>query len=493
MGGSETGGFSTGAPLVRRIFFGALWQGASLFFQSGLRFITKLLLAYLLVPEDFGLVGMAVVFTGVITTISEAGIGSALIQRRDEDLTDSGRYSAHLAAIVLSTLVYLLILLPGAYPMAWFFGEPRLVPIIMALGLPVVIRSFATWEYAFIRRDLRFKEWATIEGLSALLSSVFAIILAIVGFGVWSIVAQSLLYALFLTFILKSRYEAPQKAPFSWEELKSFIPYSAFVTGNQALKFVTEKLDYLVVGRIVGATQLGLYTLAFMLTETIRDQITSALSQVLFPVYSKVQDDREQVNRFYLSAIKFNALLVFPLVSFFLVYPQEFVVLLFGEQWSHASAPLFYMAIASMIFTIGGTSRSLLRAIGYPQIQFRIQSIKIIFVTLPAITAGTYFFGLVGATWAVILDKAVERIWYQYYMRHYVGTTELQIAGAVAVPMVGFLVMTAFLEGLRYFYIPQNLGPLLGVGCVGGLLYLAVTLPLLFEELKGLIQTIRQR
>src|SRR5699024_581540 len=134
-----------------RIVLGTLWQGANLFFQSGLRFLTKMLLAYLLVPEDFGLVGMAVVFTGVIITISEAGIGSALVQRREEDLSDVGKFSAHRAAIGLSILVYLLVLLPGAYPVAWFFNEPRLVPIIMVLGLPVVIRSFATWEYSFLR------------------------------------------------------------------------------------------------------------------------------------------------------------------------------------------------------------------------------------------------------------------------------------------------------------------------------------------------------
>lgn len=479
--------------LVRRIITGAFWQGGTLFFQSGLRFLTKLILAYLLVPEDFGLIGMALVFTGLVIKISEAGLGSALVQRKGDDLSDDEKLSAHRAAIFLSTAFYLLLIIPGAIPVAAFFHEPRLKPIIWALGLAVVIRSLATWEFSALRRQLRFREWATLEAIAALLSSIIAILAAFLGAGVWSIVTQSLLFNLFLTLFLKRRVEPLTQGRASLAALKGFLHYSLFVTGNQLLRYLTEKLDYLVVGRIVGAAQLGLYTLAYMLTDTIRTQIMAALTQVLFPIYSQVQDDRPQVNRFYLAAIRFNCFFVFPLVAFYLVFPALFILQVFGNEWIGAEVPLFFLALAAMIHTIGGTSDSVLKAIGYPQLQFRIQSTKLVLFTLPAMIVGTLYWGLMGATIAVVLDKTIERIWYQRYMSRFVGTGELEILRALLPALLGFTSMVLILLFFREFHPPSTLLGLIAIALLGGLGYLLVTLPLLWKDGRALYSQLKQQ
>lgn len=479
--------------LVRRIISGTVWQGGTLFFQSGLRFLTKLVLAYLLVPEDFGLIGMALVFTGLVLTISEAGLGSALVQRKGDNLRADEKRSAHLAAIALSVGFYCLVVFPGAYGVAAFFDEPRLQVIAWVMGLAVVIRSFATWEFAALRRELRFREWALIEALAALVACVLAIALALGGAGVWSIVAQSLIFNLVLTVSLKVRVKSLDGGRFSWDALKGFLSYSLFVTGNQLLRFLTEKLDYLVVGRIVGASQLGLYTLAFMLTDTIRHQIMAALTQVLFPIYSQVQEDREKVNRFYLAAIRFNCFFVFPLVGFYLLYSKELIVLVFGSAWKGAEVPLFFLAIAALIHTIGGTSDAVLKAIGYPELQFRIQATKLVIFTLPAMIAATMWQGLLGATVVIVVDKVIERIWYQHYMHRYVGTKEREIAAAVAPALLGLMVMVASLYLFREFLYPETLGALLGVGLLGGLVYLSMTVPLLVPEARRLYKTVQEK
>lgn len=471
---------------LRLLFSSTAWQGAGLLFSNMASFMTKLVLARLLVPEHFGIVGMAVVFTGFIQTIEKLGIEDALVQRKDGELTDVDIFTGHRAAIVVGLLFYVLIVIPGAPAVAWFYDEPRLTSVVLVLAIPVLIDPFGIFQKILLKRDLRFKELAKIEMFATFLGAVVAIIMAFAGAGVWALVAQWLVFSAVTVATLRILYAPPPKARFCFSSLRRTLRYGGYITGQRIFSFISKQSDYLIVGRMVGAASLGAYTIAFLLTDAIRSKLMTALSRVLFSAYSRIQTDIGKVNRYYLGSIRFSVLLVAPILCAFFFYGEELLIYGFGDEWHAAVEPLRLLAVAALIHTVGGTNSTALKAVDKPELSFKVRMFESMCVMIPGLLIGVHYFGLVGAGAAVIASKIASRLAFHYFMRKIIGTTEIQVLRAIGPGMVAVVFMGVALVILRHLWTIDSLLQTVSFIMLGGIVYTCVALPMIFGDIREL-------
>jgi teichuronic acid exporter len=424
-----------------RILVAAAWAFVSRLGADGSTLVVKLVLAMLLVPEDFGLIGMAVVFTGILTAYSDHGLAAALVQRKEDELSESDLVTGFWTSLGAAGITFSLVVVAIGPFAAWFYGQPLLHPLLVVMAVPLLLDALRLIPRVRLTRALDFRALAIVQTVATSIAGVIAIGLAIAGLGVWSIALQGTIASL-VSIPLYNRYARwKPRLHFSLTSFKKQAGYGIYVALNHTFAAGTKNLDYLLIGKLLGPHLLGVYTLAFVLVKTLRSKLVSILGQVMFPVYSQVQNEPERVKHYYLNSIRYNAVVVFPVLTALACMAEPMIQTVFGEQWLDAIVPLQILALSSMLYCLGGTSGVVLKALGKPDLHFKIAFWKDLLVTGPAIALGIYFWGLPGAAWGVVVHLGVARMLYQHYMRKLIGVTELDILTAVAPAIAGSAIM----------------------------------------------------
>lgn len=433
-----------------KIISGTLWSSFNLLVSRGLQFVVKLILARLLLPEHFGIVGMAVVFTSVISVLGEMGLSAALIRSRDDEISEKHFHTAFWASIAFNLLIYLIIALGLSPFAAWFYEEDILRLVLPVLGLSVLIMPFSLIPRIILTRSLNFKRLNLIQIIPTIISGAISITMALMGFGVWSIVVHGVAAAALTVPVYWLSVSWRPKPVFSKQALRQILGFGVYDTMQNTLVTLTKNIDYLIIGKIVGAAPLGFYTLAFTLTDTFRQQIMGVLNKVMFPIYGKVQTDIPKVKKYYLSVVRLNTAVTAGVMMVLFLYAEPIIHILFGERWLPAVFPIKMMAIASVIHAIGGTSASVLKALGYFNVQFKISLIIASLVIIPGHLIFTYYWGINGTAIVVLLSKIASRTFGQYYMRRYLGIRESDILKTLKPILLAIVIAI-----LIYFILPN--------------------------------------
>lgn len=439
-----------------QVMGGAFWNLLATLAHGAVGLAVKLILARLLFPEHFGLIGMTVVFTGFVSTINELGLTAALIQRRSEDLRDVHFDVAFWTTLGSSVLAFaLMVVVVGPFA-ARFYGEPLLAPLTTVLSVPLLLRPLTLVHRARLLRELDFRALAVVDVAAAAAAGGGAIGLALAGAGVWSIACQSVIAALVPIFLIR-RFCAWSPGPrFSARAFREIAGFGLYVTGNGVFGFLAANIDSLLIGKLLGAEALGAYTLAFMLIDVLRTKVINIMDRVLYPAYSRLQDDPARLKRYYLTSIRYSALAVFPVMVVLALLGGPLLPMALGEKWSEAALPLRILAVSAMIFCLGGTSASVLRSIGKPGLHFRIFVTKTVVITVPALVAGIHLGGIDGAAIAVVVHMAAGRIIFQQYLNRLIGVREGEILRAVGPAMAGGLVITGIVHAQRLLFGPPG-------------------------------------
>lgn len=457
--------------MKRSVLSGLKWNTMSVVATKSTDFIVMLILARLLVPEAYGIVGMAMLVVGMLEVVSDMGLYNALIQRKEDDLTET-RYSSAFWFLLTISLTFVLCFYFFISPAgASFYNEPRLVPILNALSIYLFFNISSIIPRVILTRKLNFKTLVTITFLGTAISSAVAIIMALVGFGVWSLVAK---YIVGSGVILASYWLKVGWRPsfvFQKSVLIDMAGYSTFTQLNGILHFFRKNLDYLIIGKLVSSHMLGIYTLAFMLSLTLKSQLYSIFNKVFFPVYSKLQDNPEQIKKYYLQTMRMTAIVTFPISIVFIGLAEEIILFFFGDAWLEAAQPLRVLSVASMIFAISGTPAEVLKGIGKPSISFYLNTLNTFVVALPLIYFGQKYFGIVGVAYAVCIHYTTSRITFHYFMKKYIHITDREVMIALKDPALAALVMLAVIHLVTLIKM-TGLLVLLVAGVAGGLAYL---------------------
>ena len=393
--------------MKHKIFGGVVWNFTGLIIDNGLGMIVKLILARLLLPKDFGIIGFAVLFMGMIQIFSDMGMSAALIQRKDEDLKAIDYDTAFWIGIVWGLFLAFVLTFAVTPIAASFFNAPLLKSILPVLSISFVLKPLNVVHIVNITRELDFRRIVLPQNTSHIAAAIIAIIMALMGFGVWSLVFQRILSDLFLVIIYLFMNLWKPKMRFSKTSFKKIFSFGAYATGTGIFNYLTGNIDYLLIGKLLGAQPLGVYTLAYNVTYVIRGQIMNVVNKVFYPVYSKVQDDLLVIKKYYFKVIKYNCIIIYPIMVGLILLAKPLVLIGLGEKWSEAVIPIRLMAGAGLVHLLTSSNAILLRGIGRPKLEMIMSIIKTLGVTVPLIIVGVLYYGIVGAAGGLLVAKTV--------------------------------------------------------------------------------------
>ncbi len=424
----------------RLILGGVVWKGIETVINKGFAMIIKLVLARILFPADFGVIGMAAVFISFVQVFQDMGLSAALIQRKDAKLRESHFHTSFWAGLMWGLLIYLIVAFVVAPIAASFYDEPILRSIIPVLSLGIILSPINLVHKAQLVRGMEFKRLAFISNVSSISAGVLSLILALLGFGVWSLVFNSVTSTLIALplFFLATRY-VPK---WEWDPVafKDIFGFGVYTTGTSVFNNLTSKIDYLIIGKVVSASALGAYSFAFVLTEIARSQIMSVMSEVMYPVYGQKQGNLKAIRNYYLNVVKYNCLVIYPIMLVMLLFAGPIILTFFGDKWE-ASVPITQiLSLSVMVHLLVNSNTVLLRGLGYVSLEFKLQMFKSLLIYIPSIFVGVYFLEEVGVALAVLFSKVMSVIIAQYYLWKIVRISNRNLWDASGTPIIASLV-----------------------------------------------------
>jgi O-antigen/teichoic acid export membrane protein len=332
-------------------------QGANFF----VRVLSLMVLARLLGPEEFGLVGMVTAFTGVLTVLRDFGLSSAAIQRTD--VTEEQKSTLFWVNLLSGALLGLL-LLASAPAIAAFYHEPRLFPVTAVLALGFLFNAAGIQHLVILQREMRFTTMSVIGLVSLVLSSGIAIAGAKLGFGYWALVAMTVSAPLTTTigFWVTTRW-VPGK-PHRQTGIRSMMRFGGTVTLNSIIIYVASNFEKVLLGRFWGGDAVGLYGRAYQLINIPTDNLNSAAGEVAFAVLSRLKDEPARLKSYFLKGYSVILALTLPITITCALFAEDVILVLLGPKWKDA-APIFHLlAPTILVFAIANPLGWLLSALG---------------------------------------------------------------------------------------------------------------------------------
>lgn len=375
-----------------------LWDLLGLIGQRGATFIVSIFLARLLTPEDFGIVGIAMVFIGISQGLLDLGFGASLIQKKDNsnDLYSSV-FFANVFIGVLLTAMFIVI----APIIADFFSNPEVELVLRWLSFLIFIQSTAIVPISILKRNLNFKVLSQRLIISNVLGGIVGILMALNGFGVFSIVAQQLISTAFDVAFVWVRVKWRPRVLFSLEKINEIKSFSGYVFLDQITSTIFKRLDVLFVGKIFSPAILGYYTRADSLNRLSTNIATSSIQKVFFPVLSSIQDDDSRFNRVYEKVFSVVVFLSFIGIGLAYILSKDIIIGLFGEKWLFSVSIFNIIVFRSINIPLNGLLLNALISKGYAKESFKIGIFRRVLNLLPILIA--LFFGLIAFLYATVI------------------------------------------------------------------------------------------
>lgn len=329
-----------------------VWAGGSQFGQVIIQFPVTIALSRLLLPRDFGLIGMVLVISRFLTVFVEAGLGSALVQR--ESLEPRHLSTAFWMNIAFGTVLMALVA-ASAPGIAALYGEPRLTLLTVVVSADFLLGAFGVVQLAMLQRDLQFRRIAVIQNVAAAVGGVSGIGAALLGAGVWSLVVNTLALTLARSVLATRLGAGVPRGRFEQAAARQLWQFSGHQTGFQAINYWARNADNFIIGKVVGPYGLGIYGRAYQLMLLPISQAGFVVSYVLFPMLSRIQGDASRLKTAYLRTISATALLAFPLTVILFLVARDFIVCLFGTRWLDVVPVLRILCVAALPQSIGTT------------------------------------------------------------------------------------------------------------------------------------------
>lgn len=352
---------------------GVRWSVSANGIQQGLQIIITVVLARLLMPEDFGVLAMAVVFSGLIAVFNDFGIGAAIIQKQDitdDDLSSIFWFNAFVGLI--ATLLTIAI----APLIAAFYQKDILLPLLSLMALGFLFTGLSTVQQSLLMKEMNFKKVAIFEIISTLIGGIVAVFLAYRDYGVWSLAWQGLSATIITAFLFWITSQWRPKFKFNFNSIKSIMGFSLNLLGFNFVNYLSKNVGYLLIGKFLGTEPLGYYTLAYRLMLYPIQNISHVVSRVLFPAFSNIQKNNELFRDAYLKSTRYIAFVTFPMMFGIFTVADEFILTFFGPKWEPTIFLFKVLCFTGMLQSIIATVGKIYLAKGKTDWMFRWSILK---------------------------------------------------------------------------------------------------------------------
>lgn len=388
--------------LTKQATRGVIWVSISQISTQSFQFIITIILARLLVPEDFGIVGTAGIFTGFVVCINNLGFSAAIIQK--DIITEKHLSTSFWASVLLAIVLYISTLGLSSY-IANFFNKDLVKPVIHIIAIGFILGSLGAVQRSLLTRELDFKSLAFVDIANGVSYGVAALLLAFMGYGVWSLVYGGIFSDVIATIMLWIICKWKPKFIFNYRSFKELFSFGIYVMGQSIVNYFSSNVDYLMISRFLGQHLLGIYTIAYSLMMFPLKRLSSIITRVTFPVFSSIQDDNNRLRKGYLMTVQYLSVITFPLLSGLLIVAPEFIRVVYSEKWNEVIVPLQIMCIAGMLKSIGTTVGTVQYAKKRADIGFKWNLVELSILT-GAIFIGKNF-GIIGVAIAITITTIV--------------------------------------------------------------------------------------
>jgi lipopolysaccharide exporter len=397
---------ATPEPLSKKVVRGGVWVFSLRILNRGLGFIRTLILARLLAPEDFGLLGIALLSISTLETFSQTGFEAALIQKKEniESYLDTAW-----TVSVIRGLVLFLILLLCAPIIADFFNSPQAILIIRVIAISTLLSGLRNIGIIFFRKELEFNKQFFYEFSATVVNISVAITLAFLLRNVWALVWGGLasnFVRLFMSYIIQ-----PYRPRIDFDKARflGLFGFGRWVLGSSILIFLITQGDDIFLGKMLGVTALGLYQMAYLISNLPATEITHVISQVTFPAYSKIQDNLVRLRDGYLKVLHITTFISIPVAVGIFTLSSEFTQIFLGEKWMQIVPIIQILVFAGLVRSIAATAGYVFYAIGKSKFDTILQIIRLIVLAL-AIYPLSQKYGILGVSSAVLCSIFIANI-----------------------------------------------------------------------------------
>lgn len=384
---------------LRRIAFGAAALSAARVFQLGASFLTVPFLARLLEPSEFGLVAIAMAMVALTLAVSDAGLSRSLI--RTDNLESDAWSTAHWLIIAGTALLSLLLAL-FSWPAALFFEAPALLPILLALSIIPLMQGFLELPIAALIKRENFLPLAIADFASALGGAAAAIGFALAGFGAWALVAQNVVNVLIRAPVILFAANWRPRWVFNLAALGEHVRFARDTMGYAIMQTISRQVDPFVIGKALGTTPLGLYSVAFRIMNLPAGVIATPVQTALYPRLALLRNKPDELRTLVLAATLGQAALVFPAMAAAAAASTAVFEILLSYRWGAAGHVFSALAVAGMVQVITNFNSSLLQAIGRTGTRLRITFEFTILWAIAALFSAQFGLIAVATTFSII-------------------------------------------------------------------------------------------
>ena len=412
------------------------------------QFFTGILLARLLVPEQFGIVGMLTIFIAVAQCFLDSGFGTALIQKKEPTQTDFCSIFYFNILVALIAAGFLSLIAPW---IAAFYGQPILTPLTRVLSLTIVINSFGLIQSTILTRKIDFKIQTKVSFLASVLSGIAGVALAATGFGVWSLAGQQLSAAFSRTVFLWIFHSWRPSWVFSLKSLREMFGFASRVLASGLLNEIFGNIYLLVIGKLFSAAALGFFSRAKSLEEFPSRTLAGMVGRVTLPVFSSMQDDRARVKRALKKALTTLVLVNFPMMIGLCLIARPLVLVLFTDVWSNSIPYFQLLSLGGMTYPLHLINLNILQALGRSDLFLRLEVIKKAFILMNIAVAWRW--GLHPMVFGIVAISIISYYINSYYTGILIGYSirEQLLDLLPYLGAAGLMGLTVFASGLFPF------------------------------------------
>ncbi len=449
------------------------WSLAGNWVIRGIGVLKMIILARILSPHDFGIIGAALLAMNCLGVFSDVGIGAALIQKKQIDREDLD--TAWTMTIVRGIVLFGL-LFASAGPLAAYFAQPALKTVFRVIAVCFILEGFANIGVMFFQRDIDFKQKVKLDVVSDFTGTISGVLLALVFKDFWALVYSTVIWRL-IYFVLSYKLH-PYRPRLCWDRKRAarLIHFGKHVFWISIVTFVVTNGDDALVGKLLGLDLLGYYTMAYAIANLPVTSICETLGRISFPFYSQIQDDRSRVTASFQKVFETALIILLPLTAMILLLAEDFIVLFLGDRWLAMAGVLKILCLLGLFRGLSNVIAPVHLAVNRPDIQSRNKAMGLM-VFLLLIYPLTTRWGLLGAGWAVTAAYLVGLIMDVEALARLLDDVPQMVYTALRCPLAATtgMVLSALLSGS----ISKGLDPLLhfilsGFAAVAAFLLIAV-------------------
>lgn len=473
--------------LKKKTVNGLLWSCIERFSVQGVQFGISIIMARILTPNDYGLIGMLTIFIALSQSLIDSGFSQALIRKQDRTEVDNS--TVFYFNIVVSFLLYGLLYVLAPY-VSEFYNVPELTSLMRVVCISIIFVSLSVVQRAHLTGKLDFKAQAQASLMAAVISGVVGVWMAYQGYGVWSLAIQQILSQCLNTFFLWIVSEWRPAVVYSWSSFRSLFSFGSKLMAVGVIDTLYHNIFAIIIGKVFSAASLGFYTRAQSFSDLPSSNITGILQRVTYPVLCSIQDDDERLASVYRRFLKLSAFVMFPLMVGLASVATPLVLVLLGVQWGFTAVLLQIICFSMMWYPIHSINLNLLQVKGRSDLFLKLEIIKKIFLVIMLVI--TVPMGLLAMCYGQIVTSLFSLVVNTYYTGRFINVGFFRQMKDLFPTILLSLSMGLLAFSMTFFCQNAYIQLMMGVS-IGFLYYLLMARAFGFAELHELFLIVNRK